>query len=79
MIFIAFFKDVNYNNDFKDDEILEINDAENEILDSPITDAEMKDAIKTLKNNEACGVDNIVNEHTKYSYPLLKGIYLKLF
>lgn len=59
--------------------ILEINDAEMEIHDSSITDAEMKDAIKTLKNNKTCGIDNIENEHIKYSYPLLKNIHLKLF
>ena len=35
-------------------------------LDEPISRQEVRSAIKQLKNNKACGVDNILNELLKY-------------
>jgi len=32
-----------------------------------------------LKNNKACGLDNVLNEHIKTSMPIMKHVYAKLF
>jgi len=48
-------------------------------LNNPITEDEIKKAIKALKNGKARGIDNIVNQHIKYSYPLMKDTFIKLF
>lgn len=51
----------------------------NEEINTPITEKEIEYAIKTFKNNKACGYDKIVNEQIKVSFPLMKLIYVKLF
>ena len=51
----------------------------NEQINSPITETEIKEAIKTLKNNKSVGIDNIKNEQIKASYYLLTPVYIKLF
>ena len=40
-------------------------DEFSDILNSPITDDEIKISIKSLKNGKACGIDNITNEMIK--------------
>lgn len=35
-------------------------------------------SLKLLNNNNACGIDSIINEHIKYTYHILKNIYLNL-
>ena len=43
-----------------------INSAnDNDKINMPITDSEVNYAIKSLKNNKACGIDQILNEHLK--------------
>ena len=49
------------------------------ILNGSITESEIIDAIKNLKNGKAAGIDNFVNEYFKYSQPKLISIYCKLF
>ena len=49
------------------------------IVNGPITESEIIDAIKNLKNGKATGIDNFVNEYFKYSQPKLTSIYSKLF
>ena len=50
-----------------------------EILNSPITEDEIRKCAKLLKNNSATGVDNIRNEFIKTSLDLFLLKYLKLF
>ena len=66
----------NFENDFAD---LNKNKNLSDILNSPISEKELQTALKNLKNNKACGVDNILNEHIKVSFEKMKNIYLKLF
>ena len=55
----------NFENDFAD---LNKNKNLSDILNSPISEKELQTALKNLKNNKACGVDNILNEHIKVSF-----------
>ena len=41
---------------------------ENDVINHPFTLLEIKAAIKLLKNNKACGVDNVINEFFKYCH-----------
>ena len=47
-------------------ERLENERTSNEMLDSPITENEIKQAIKSLKSNKACGPDRMTNEMLKF-------------
>ena len=47
--------------------------SSNEMLDSPITENEIKQPIESLKSNKACGPDRIINEMLKFGvHSLLK-------
>ena len=41
---------------------------ENDVINHPFTLLEIKATIKLLKNNKACGVDNVINEFFKYCH-----------
>ena len=41
---------------------------ENDVINHPFTLLEIKAAIKLLKNNKACRVDNVINEFFKYCH-----------
>ena len=49
------------------------------MLNGIITEKEVLDAIKGLKNNKAPGSDKLINEFFKNSPPFLVSIYTKLF
>ncbi|CAG2202527.1 TPT1 [Mytilus edulis] len=51
----------------------------NRILNSPITEEEILNVVKKLKNNKASGYDGIVNEHIKHTVKEMLTIYHKLF
>ena len=51
---------------------------ENEI-NQPITAEEISTAIKSLKNNKSPGIDNVVNEHIKFTLNIMMHIYVKIF
>ena len=80
--FYDFFKNLNETscseNSNTEDETLEINPT-NEYINGPITEEEIQQCIKVLKNNKAPGYDNIVNEQIKYTAPMMINIYKKLF
>ena len=57
----------------------EIEHSLNEQINLTITETEITDAIKTLKNNKSSGMDNIKNEQIKASCNLMIPIYTKLF
>ena len=48
-------------------------------LDNPITDTELKQIVKKLKNKKSASLDLVKNEMIKASYEILSSIYLKLF
>ena len=55
------------------------NPVYDEILNGKITELEITEAIRKLKNNKAPGTDNILNEYLKHSSPLLISLYCKIF
>ena len=54
-------------------------DDDNEILNSPITDCEISKCIKSLKNNKACGNDDIINEYIKSTAHIMMPLYNSFF
>ncbi|MEW8547740.1 MAG: reverse transcriptase domain-containing protein, partial [Candidatus Thiodiazotropha sp.] len=51
----------------------------NEQINQPITETEIKEAINALRNDKSSGLDNIKNEHIKFSSQIMLPIYCKLF
>ena len=51
----------------------------NEMLNKPITSAEILKVIRKLKNNKACGSDSIINEEIKASQNVMIDVYTRLF
>ena len=80
--FFEYFKNLNFcEEEYSDINIDEVcNDPMyNEMLNGIITEKEVLDAIKGLKNNKAPGSDKLINEFFKNSPPFLVSIYTKLF
>jgi len=50
------------------------NEVFDEILNGEISELEIQDAIRNLKNNKAPSADRIVNEYLKYSSPQFLSI-----
>ena len=78
--FYDFFKKLNANDD--DNEVPDPDFPNIQLtndLDIAITPDEVMKAIKNLKNNKSCGLDNIINEYIKSSTELLLPIYVRLF
>ena len=78
-----FFKNLNgpSDNDAPDTDTFptHINEEGDEILNSFITETEVRKCIKLLKNNKTCSNDNIINEFIKESVELMMPIYISLF
>ena len=53
--------------------------SENLEINGPITETEIRTAIKQLKNGKASGIDDIKNEHMKLTTDTMIPIYIKLF
>ena len=53
-------------------------DAENEI-NHPVTESEILQNVKSLKNNKSPGADSVINEHIKSTIHMLLPVYVKLF
>ena len=51
----------------------------NHILDSPITDEEVRSNVKLLKNNKTAASDKIKNEMIRHSVDYMCSTYTKLF
>ena len=60
-------------------EHIELNEKFEVILNSEITEKEIEDSIRLLKNNKAAGYDQIVNDYLKVSNPRLISIYCNIF
>ena len=50
-----------------------------EQINQPITETEILEAINGLRNDKSCGIDNIKNEHIKFTSQIMLPIYCKLF
>ena len=72
-----YFKDVNENDDEAGAFLHNICDNQiyDDILNDDITEDEVLNAIKNLKNDKAAGIDDFVNEYFKYSSPQLVYIF----
>ena len=57
-----------------DDEVNEILGLDSEVLNQPVSDAEVRAAVSKLKTGKACGLDNILAEMLK-----LGGIKINMF
>ena len=77
-----YFKNMNCDNEHENDNFqiphFDVNEYDN-ILNGRITEDEIKEVIKKLKNNKAEGFDNISNEYIKHSMHVCLPLYVKLF
>jgi hypothetical protein len=74
------------NNSEKDDDDTEIdhssvcnNPIYNEIINGEITEKEIVDALKGLKNSKSAGLDNVLNEYLKKNPTQNIFTFLKIF
>lgn len=79
----TFFKSINEQSDSENGQSenninisLDDNDS---ILNSPITDREILKCIRSLKNNKACGNDDIINEYIKNTSNIMMPLYNSFF
>ena len=74
------FKNLNKDNNEPDNTLgNSINSDINVLLDKEITNEEILTVVKNLKNNKACGLDNINNEYIKSTIDVLLPVYVNLF
>jgi hypothetical protein len=73
--------DTDDNDDASDIDFISIcnNHLCDSILNDEITEEEVLDAIKNLKNNKSPALDTILNEYFKNSTPELTQIYCKIY
>ena len=79
-----YFKKVNTNTNHIDTESNDMVNENAQINDNleincRITLKEIEENVKKLKNNKACGIDFILNEHIKSSFHTMGPLYEKLF
>ena len=79
-----FFKKVNNNEENNNSpevnpEELESINIVNEDINRRITEEEILNSIRNLKNNKSAGIDNILNEHIKATKDIMLPFYVKLF
>jgi hypothetical protein len=55
------------------------NQIYDDILNGDITEDEVLNAIKNLKNGKAAGIDDFVNEYFKYSQSINRNVYIFFF
>ena len=78
--FYEYFRNINSAENIEDDHEVDIDlHDNNDILNSQITDQEIMNCIKNLKNNKAFGNDIILNEYIKTTANQLLPIYTNLF
>lgn len=74
-----FFKEVNRSTHADQTNDFDTLNMQNRIINEPINEAEIHKAIKQLHNGKSSGIDNIKNEHIKYTAHLMVPIYKKVF
>ena len=72
--FVDFFKDVNATQHDRPIETETANTNVNEQLDKEISEKEIREAVRKLKNRKAVGVDMIANEYIKASIDIFIGM-----
>ena len=82
--FETFFRDLNVDKtkNSEGDNFEELEHQSNDIsdiLNAYISDGEIQNGLKALKNKKAVGIDNILNEEIKATFPIFKNIYKKIF
>ena len=74
------FKDVNFDENLVNSSLSNtLTQNVNEEINVPFTKNEIRNAIKSLKNNKATGVDLILNEHLKILSHIISPILVDLF
>ena len=68
--------DITYDNYFINSSI---DGNADDILNSAISEDEIRIAIKDLKNNKASGIGEIINEYLKSTVSQMMPLYVKLF
>ena len=77
--FVDFFKDVNATQYDMPRETQTANINVNEELDKEISEKEIREAVRKLKNRKAVGVDMIANEYIKATIDIFISIYKRIF
>ena len=74
-----YFKSVNENQNGLETDLPQTgtdnDDTINEELNKPISESEVRAAVKQLQNNKSAGLDNIKNEHIKSTSEVMIPIY----
>ena len=78
-VFFNHFKNLNTVQDNVDVVLPDNISQYNEVLNQPFVEKEVLEAIKSLKNNKACGGDLILNEFLKHSADKLMPVFVKIF
>ena len=74
------FKDVNFDENLENSSLSNsLTKNVNEEINVPFTENEIRNTIKSLKNNKATGVDLILNEHLKILSHIISPILVDLF
>jgi hypothetical protein len=77
--FLDMFKELNTDVEEVDEFVWDEHGDINNVLNEAIVVAEVENCIKKLKNNKACGLDNILNEFLKVSANATVQLVTKLF
>ena len=84
--FLDHFKKLNQNSNAETTEDIQtefdpllINQSENSIINMAFTFEEISKTIRNLKNNKACGIDNIINEYLKNSPVEMLELVVQMF
>ena len=78
--FFKYFKNFNFqDSESHNEQSFEQTETINQEINGKITEDEIVNAVKNLKNNKASGYDQVLNEHIKSTMPIMLNIYEKLF
>ena len=72
-----FFKDINSSPHANQSEVYDNCNMQNSDINEPINDEEIRKAINQLHNGKSSGIDNIKNEHIKFTAHIMIPIYIK--
>ena len=78
-VFVNHFKELNMVVNEVDVELPDNIPEYNYVINSDISEKEVNDAIRSLKNNKACGNDLILNEFLKNASGKLMPVFVKVF
>ena len=77
---LTHFKDLGGERDGDDnDEMILPEDMNDEPINSPVTEQEIREVVKELKIGKSPGIDNIINEYIQSTIDVFATVYVKLF